>query len=50
MTEKIIGLREKHDLTMKVQRYITDESGIPEKDKAYKSDPGNQIITLQLLI
>ena len=33
--QKIINLREKYDLTMKVERYVTDESGIPEKDKAY---------------
>lgn len=35
MMEKIIRLREKYDLTMKVERYIADESGIPEKDKAF---------------
>lgn len=33
--QKIINLREKYDLTMKVERYITDESGIPKKDKAF---------------
>ena len=33
--QKIIDLREKHDLSMKVERYITDESGIPEKDKVF---------------
>ena len=33
--QKIINLREKYDLSMKVERYITDESGIPEKDKAF---------------
>ena len=33
--QKIINLREKYDLTMKVERYVTDESGIPEKDKAF---------------
>lgn len=33
--QKIIDLREKYDLNMKVERYITDESGIPEKDKAF---------------
>lgn len=35
MMQKIINLREKYDLSMKVERYITDESGIPEKDKAF---------------
>ena len=35
MMQKIIDLREKYDLSMKVERYITDESGIPEKDKAF---------------
>ncbi len=35
MMQKIIELREKYNLTMKVERYITDESGIPEKDKAF---------------
>lgn len=33
--QKIINLREKYDLTMKVERYVTDESGIPEKDKVF---------------
>lgn len=33
--QKIIALREKYDLSMKVERYITDDSGIPEKDKAF---------------
>lgn len=35
MMVKIIALREKYDLTMKVERYVTDEKGIPEKDKAF---------------
>lgn len=35
MMQKIIDLREKYDLSMKVERYITDESGIPEKDKKF---------------
>lgn len=35
MMEKIIKLREKYDLTMKVERYITDDKGIPENDKAF---------------
>ena len=35
MMAKIIALREKYDLHMKVERYITDEAGIPETDKAF---------------
>lgn len=35
MMGKIIALREKYDLTMKVERYVTDEKGIPEKDKSF---------------
>ena len=35
MMQKIIALREKYDLTMRVERYITDESGIPEKDRKF---------------
>lgn len=35
MMQKIISLREKYKLTMKVERYISDKSGIPEKDKAF---------------
>ena len=35
MMQKIIDLREKYGLSMKVERYISDESGIPEKDKAF---------------
>lgn len=35
MMQKIIDLREKYDLSMEVERYITDEVGIPEKDKAF---------------
>lgn len=33
--EKIIALREKYDLHMKVERYVSDEEGVPLKDKAY---------------
>lgn len=32
---KIIALREKYDLHMKVERYISDEAGVPAKDQAY---------------
>ena len=35
MMQKIIGLREKYGLSMRVERYITDDEGIPEKDKAF---------------
>lgn len=35
MMQKIINLREKYDLSMTVERYTTDELGIPEQDKAY---------------
>ncbi len=32
---KIVAIREKYDLHMKVERYISDEAGIPDKDKAF---------------
>ncbi len=35
LMQRIIELREKYGLTMKVQRYVTDEAGIPEKDKVF---------------
>ncbi len=35
MMQRIIELREKYNLTMKVRRYIADDSGIPQKDKAF---------------
>lgn len=35
MMEKIIELREKYDLHMRVERYVSDEIGIPETDKAF---------------
>lgn len=35
LMQDIIKLREKYGLTMKVERYLLDEGGIPEKDKAY---------------
>ena len=38
MMQKIISLREKYDLSMRVERYITDERGIPEKDKEFIKD------------
>ena len=35
MMNTIISLRKKYDLHMKVERYITDEGGIPTGDKAF---------------
>lgn len=35
MMEKIVSLREKYDLHMRVERYLTDEAGIPQTDKAF---------------
>ncbi len=35
MMQKIMSLREKYNLSMKVERYVTDESGIPDKDKEF---------------
>lgn len=35
MMLKITSLREKYSLSMKVERYVTDESGIPDKDKEF---------------
>ena len=35
MMSKIINLREKYNLSMKVERYITDKLGIPDRDKAF---------------
>ena len=35
MMAKIIELREKYDLHMKVERYVSDEAGIPESDQAF---------------
>ena len=33
--QKILDLRQKHDLIMEVERYIEDESGIPEGDEQF---------------
>jgi quinol monooxygenase YgiN len=38
MMEKITRLREKYNLSMKVERYISDEAGIPDADKKYIRD------------
>lgn len=35
MMPRIMELREKYGLHMKVERYISDEAGIPETDKAF---------------
>ena len=35
MMSKIIELRDKYDLHMKVERYVTAENGIPQSDQAY---------------
>lgn len=35
MMAKIIELRNKYDLHMKVERYVSDETKIPEKNKAF---------------
>ena len=35
MMSKITELREKYDLRMKVERYVSDENGVPDVDKAF---------------
>ncbi len=35
MMQEIIKLREKYDLHMKVERYLSDDVGIPEADRLY---------------
>lgn len=35
MMAKIIALREKYDLHMKVERYVSDEEGIPTHDAGF---------------
>jgi quinol monooxygenase YgiN len=35
MMEKITTLREKYNLSMKVERYVSDVSGIPDSDKKF---------------
>lgn len=35
MMSKIAELRDKYDLRMRVERYVTDETGIPEEDKLF---------------
>lgn len=35
MMKKIIELREKYDLHMKVERYVSDNNGVPNSDKSF---------------
>lgn len=35
MMKKIIELREKYDLHMKVERYVSDDNGVPNSDKSF---------------
>ena len=35
MMSQIMKLREKYDLHMKVERYVSDEEGIPESDQSF---------------
>lgn len=35
MMAKITELREKYNLHMKVERYVSDEDGVPESDQAF---------------
>ncbi len=35
MMEKIFLLREKYDLHMQVERYLSDDSGVPASDKQF---------------
>ncbi len=35
MMDKIIELRDQYDLHMKVERYVSDEAGVPAKDMAF---------------
>lgn len=35
MMRQIAALREKYDLHMKVERYLSDESGLPEQDQKF---------------
>ena len=35
MMKTISSLREKHDLHMKVERYISDEDGVPNMDRSF---------------
>ena len=35
MMQTIAALRTKYDLHMRVERYVSDESGVPEKDQKF---------------
>lgn len=35
MKSKIMDLREKYDLHLKVERYLSDDTGIPDSDKQF---------------
>ena len=35
MMQTIAALRSKYDLHMRAERYVSDESGVPEKDQAF---------------
>ena len=35
MMAKIMELREKYDLHMKVERFVSDETGVPKADQAF---------------
>ena len=35
MMEQISALREKYDLHMRAERYVNDESGMPDKDNSF---------------
>lgn len=35
MMAEIIALREKYNLHMKVERFVSDENGVPEKDSSF---------------
>ena len=35
MMGEIAALRERYDLHMKVERYLSDESGVPDHDKSF---------------
>lgn len=40
MMGEIMKLRQKYDLYMDVERYLSDESGIPEKDQSFIREEG----------
>lgn len=35
MMQRILALREKYDLHMEVERYVTDQTGVPDRDRAF---------------